>query len=477
MMKHATLYFRSVGDLLARYGRAFVHAWRERRQHDAGTYRRGEAEFLPAALSLVETPPSAAPRVVLWLLMAFAAIALLWSIFGKMDIVASAQGKIVPNDRTKLIQPLETSKVTAIHVIDGQVVKAGDVLIELDPTAAQADQQRLKVELVATALQIARARAMIAAIEQGHRPSMARPENTPEADFLDAARLLDGHYAEYASRRVRIEADLQRRTAERQSTLELVRKLERTVPLAQQRANDFKTLVEKNFVSKHGYYEREQARIEQEADLATQRSRLNEIDAAIREARSQLAALSAETRRIQLDSLNEAQQRLAALEQELRKADMRATLTRLVAPVDGTVQQLAIHTVGGVVTEAQPLMIVVPSDNPVEIEAFLENKDIGFVTAGQAATVKVETFLYTKYGTLDGTVMAVSGDAINDEKRGLIYAARVRLERAVMNIDGREVRLSPGMAVTVEVKTGRRRVIEYFLSPLMVYGAESLRER
>ncbi|WP_019448913.1 HlyD family efflux transporter periplasmic adaptor subunit [Cupriavidus sp. BIS7] len=138
---------------------------------------------------------------------------------------------------------------------------------------------------------------------------------------------------------------------------------------------------------------------------------------------------------------------------------------------------ISIRFLISVVTEALPLMIVVPRDNPVEIEAFLENKDIGFVTTGQTATVKVETFLYTKYGTVDGTVTAVSGDAINDEKRGLIYATRVRLEKSVMNIDGREVRLSPGMAVTVEVKTGKRRVIEYFLSPLMVHGSESLRER
>jgi len=476
-MRAMKLRLAAIGELVARHNRVFTHAWRERKSLDATGRTRGEAEFLPAALALVETPVSPAPRVTMWLLMAMAMITLSWAIVGRIDIVATAQGKIVPNDRTKVIQPLETAKVVAIHVQDGQQVTAGDVLIELDPTAAQADQRRLQVEQVAAALQSERARSMIAALAARTQPTLKRPADVPERDFVEALQLLEGHFAEYSSRRARLEADLRRREAERHSTLELVHKLEQTVPLAQQRARDFKDLVARNFVSRHGYFEREQVRIEQEADLATQRSRLNEIDATIAEARSQLLALTAETRRAQLESLNEAQQKLAALEQELRKADMRATLTRLVAPVDGTVQQLAAHTVGGVVTEAQPLMIVVPKDNPVEIEAFLENKDIGFVAAGQHATVKVETFLFTKYGTINGTVTAVSDDAINDEKRGLIYAARIRLDKSVMDVDGRKVRLSPGMAVTAEVKTGKRRVIEYFLSPLMAHGSESLRER
>lgn len=140
-------------------------------------------------------------------------------------------------------------------------------------------------------------------------------------------------------------------------------------------------------------------------------------------------------------------------------------------------QQLAVHTVGGVVTEAQPLMLIVPADEAVEIEAMLENKDIGFVQPDQPAEVKIETFQYTKYGTIPARVLTVSNDAINDEKRGLIYAVRVKMERSSLNVDGREVRLSPGMAVGIEIKTGRRRVIEYFLSPLMRYADESLKER
>ena len=476
-MRSISLRLAVIGGLIARHCRVWRHAWRARKSLDGPGRTREEAAFLPAALALAETPVSPAPRGTMWLLSALAALTLGWAIVGKIDIVATAQGKVVPDDRTKMIQPLETAKVAAIHVQDGQQVRVGDLLVELDPTAAHADHLRLQTERDTARLQAARGQAMVAALATQTLPSLARPDSLADAAFAEAERLLDGHFAEFDARRTRLRADLSRREAERQSTLALVRKLEQTVPLAQQRASDFKDLVARNFVSRHGYYEREQARIEQEGDLAAQRSRLDEIDAAIAESRSQLAALTAETRRTHLDSIHDAQQKVATLDQELRKAEMRAALTRLTAPVDGAIQQLAVHTVGGVVTEAQPLMLMVPRDKPVEIEALLENKDIGFVMAGQRATVKVETFLFTKYGTLEGTVASVSDDAIQDEKRGLVYAARIRLEKSEMDIDGRTVRLSPGMAVTVEVKTGKRRVIEYFLSPLMVHGAESLRER
>lgn len=468
---------QAAGDLLARYGGIFRLAWRDRVALDGIGYTRSEAQFLPAALALTESPVSPAPRVAMWTLIAFAVIALMWAVFGKIDIVASAQGKIVPNDRTKVIQPLEVATVTAIHVTDGQGVKAGDTLIELDPTASMADRSRVSSDLVHARLQAARARAMLDAIDRQREPSMSRDSDTPIGAYEESRAWLEGQYRDYQAKYARIDADMARREAERQSTVEMVRKLEQTLPLAQQRARDFKDLVERNFVSKHGYLEKEQARIEQEADLATQRSRLKEQDAALSEARAQISALIAETRRSNLEMLNDGVQKKEGLEQEVKKAAARVNQTRLTAPVDGTVQQLAAHTVGGVVTEAQPLMIIVPRDEAIEIEAFVENKDIGFVMPGQEATVKIETFQYTKYGTVNGVVTTVSDDAINDEKRGLIYSMRVKLARSTIDVEGKRLNLTPGMAATVEVKTGKRRVIEYFLSPLMQYADESLRER
>ncbi len=289
--------------------------------------------------------------------------------------------------------------------------------------------------------------------------------------------MLEGQYVEFQAKMARIDADIAKREAELHSTQEIVHKLEQTLPIVRQRAQDFKDLVGNNFISRHGYLDKEQERIEVESDLATQRSRLKELTAALSGGKGERATLVAETRRMALDSINEGEQKIATYSQELIKAESRGKLMTLTSPVDGTVQQLAVHTVGGVVTPAQPLMVIVPRDNPLEVEAYVENKDIGFVNPGQEATVKIETFPFTKYGTIDAIVTQVSHDAVNDEDRGLVFPARVSLERATIRVGDKNLNLSPGMAVTVEVKTAQRRVIEYFLTPLLQYKNESLRER
>jgi hemolysin D len=347
----------------------------------------------------------------------------------------------------------------------------------VDGTTVTLPDTRINQDFLAARLDVVLARTLLASLEAS-RPFRLLPDFNVDAVRLAAEqRQLDGRHGELRAKLEQLDAEITRRDAELRSTRELVEKLVQTAPIARQRAQDYKDLLEKNFVSRHGYLEREQARIEQERDLAAQQAKLEEIRAALLESQRQRASLIAETRRATLDVLNLAEQKVASLSQDLVKAENRGRLMRLTAPVGGTVQQLAVHTVGGVVTPAQALLVIVPGDNPLEIEAFVENKDIGFVRAGQMAEVKVETFPFTKYGTLHGKVMQVSSDAIQDEKRGLVYAARVKLEKTTLKVDGKTVNLTPGMAVTVEIKTGKRRVIEYFLSPLMQYGDESLRER
>lgn len=439
--------------------------------------RRYETEFLPAALALQDTPPPALPRAILWTIIAAAVCGVAWACIGEIDVVATAQGRIVPSDRSKTVQAAETAVVKAIHVADGVRVQAGDVLIELDATTPAADVARIANEQLNARLQAAREQVFVAAIGTGRAPALPRIEAASKARQAAEQRLLDGQYAELAAKRARIDAEADRREAELRATNAVIAKLSLTAPIARKRADDLKKLVESSFVSQHGYLEREQAAIEQEGELATQHARAEEIRAALREAQEQRQALLAEARRAALDRLSEAERLVAVHTQELVKAEHRTRLTRLAAPVDGTVQQLAVHTVGGVVTPAQPLMIVVPFDHPLEVEAFIENKDIGFVDAGQDAEVKIETFPYTKYGMLRGTVLHVSRDAVQDEQRGLIYAARLRLERDNVRVGERDVMLAPGMAVTAEIRTGARRVIEFFLSPLLQYRHESLRER
>jgi hemolysin D len=465
-------------DLLKRYAGITRLAWRHRHNLKSPERLAHEAEFLPAALALQETPVSPAPRVAMWLLIIFATLALLWAFFGRLDVVAVAQGKIVPNDRVKVIQPMETATVKAILVADGQRVEKGDLLIELDATSTGADTARLKSDLTDARLQAARAEALLTAMD-GEETTPVLPE-VPDANSertAEARRLLEGQWREYRAKIERIDTDIKRRTAELRSTRETVNKLFLTLPIARHREEVFRNLMHREIVSKQDYLERKLQLIEQEGQRAAMLEKLTETQAAVQEAEKQKAELTAETRRTVLDTLREAEQKISTAEQELVKAQQRDRLMRLTAPVDGTVQQLVVHTIGGVVTPAQELMIIVPQDNALEVEAFAENKDIGFIEPDQTAEVKIETFPYTKYGTIDGTVTHVSSDAIQDDKRGLIYSVRVKLARSYVQVGTKIVNLAPGMAVTAEIKTGKRRVIEYLLTPLMQHTSESLRER
>lgn len=472
---------QAFADLLQRYGAVFGHAWSQRKAMEPTPRLPHEAQFLPAALALQETPLSPAPRVAMWAIISFAVLAVVWATVGRIDIVATAQGRVIPDAGIKLVQPIETATVRAIHVREGQSVRAGEPLIDLDATVAVADRTRLQGELADARLQAARGRALLAALDSGKAPALGTVQSPgaplSEARKTEAQQMLNSLHQEYLARQSRLDAELSRIDAEMQSTQEAVRKYEMTLPMAERRAQDFKDLVDENFVSRHGYLDREQVRIERTADLATLRSKLKEIEASRREAQHQKLELLTQTRRTQLDAVREASQRAASLEQELTKADTHGRQMQLTAPVDGTVQQLAVRTIGGIVTPAQQLMVVVPRNDTLEVEAFIENKDIGFVRVGQQAEVKIETFQFTRYGTLHGEITSVSHDAINDEKRGLIYSTRVRLARNSLNVDGVDVSLSPGMAVSVEAKIGHRRVIEYFLSPFQRATAEGLRER
>ncbi|MER3424729.1 MAG: hemolysin secretion protein D, partial [Nitrospiraceae bacterium] len=268
---------------------------------------------------------------------------------------------------------------------------------------------------------------------------------------------------------------IDQRKAALAQTQENIRRLEATVPIEAERAEAYKQLLEHQFVSKMDFLQFEQQRVDKAQELAGQRKKLVRDQAALAEADKNYRALVSEFQQTKRAELSATETKAASLAQELVKAGQRTDLQRLVSPIDGVVQQLAVHTLGGVVTPAQPLMIVVPQDHPVEVEAQVENKDVGFVKEGQSVEIKVETVPFTLYGTIPGRVLSVSDDAAPMEKVGLVYPTRVSLERSTILVDGKPVTLSPGMVVTVEIKTGQRRVIEYLLSPLLKSVKESLR--
>lgn len=245
--------------------------------------------------------------------------------------------------------------------------------------------------------------------------------------------------------------------------------------MAQQRERDYKALSDQGFIAGHAGQDRTRERVEHEKDLGTALARQREAQAAMAESSGTAAAFRAEVLRTLRDREAQADLKLKQLAEEGAKAHKRNQLTRLVPPVDGTVQQLAVHTAGGVVTEAQVLLVLVPEE--AQVTAEVVHKDIGFVRAGQDVEIKLETFPYTRYGTVPATVQSVSADAVNDEKRGAIFPVTLVLGRAVINVDGKPVKLAPGMNVTAEVKTGKRRVIEYLFNPVRQHANESLRER
>ena len=493
-------------ELLAKYKAILKAAWAHRAELAGPKRLADEAAFLPAALSLQDTPVHPAPRRLAYALMALFVIAVLWAVFGKIDIVATAPGRIIVSDRTKVIQPLEASVVRKVLVKDGDKVVAGQVLVELDPTNANADKASVSEQLSSATSEVIRTQALLKALSASATqpvlllplpgegrdggkhdadrrsalaPTPALPQQGRELE-TSAAQIqaqLQSEWQDIRAKLAKLDAEQARRQAEIATVHETIAKLQATIPMAQTRETDFKKLVTEGFISSHATQDKTRERVELERDLATQRARLVEAQSTLNEAVQTKAAYIAETRRTLNDRNALATSKAQLLTQDESKASQRARLTQLTAPVAGTIQQLAVHSVGGVVTPAQPLMIVVPDSARVTAEISIANLDIGFVNAGQQAEVKLETFPYTKYGTVKARVDMVTADAVTDEKKGSYYPATLTLAAKDMNIDGKRFPISPGMNITAEIKTGQRRVIEYLLSPIQRAGSESLRER
>ena len=455
-----------------------------------------ETAFLPAALEVVETPPSPLGRAIIATIIAFFCIGVAWASIGTVDIVASAPGRIIPNERTKVIQPFETGVVRAIRVRDGDRVKAGDVLIELDPTINAAEVEHVKSDLVAAKLDLARLKAALA---ENANPldAFAPPPEAAPALVETYRRFLLTQTSEHNAKLAEIDREVAQKEAEGETISASVAKLQAIIPPLQERTNMRKNLFDRDLGSKIAYLNELQDLIGQQNELLVQKSRHHEVDVALSVLKETRAKTEAEYRRALFDDLAKAEQKVAGLSQDAIKAERKAGLQVLTAPVDGVIQQLAVHTVGGVVTPAQALAVVVPLDADLEIEAMVSNRDIGFIAEGQEAEIKVDTFNFTRYGLLHGRVLSVSRDAVSGDKNsensrdketaqsnpdeakqtGSAYVARVALDRTQMQVDGRTAQLEPGMSVTVEIKTGSRRIIGYLLSPLLRYRQEVLRER
>ena len=454
-----------------------AEVWRRLFVNRSKTSQRELYEFLPAAIEIERTPASPVGRAMAWVIVLLFLSALVWACLGRSDIVAVAQGKIIPSEHIKHIQALETAQIKAINVREGQFVDAGDVLIDLDATHAKADAERIKAELVELGMSIGRLRQFAFWLrEYGEDPALNIKLDQTALDETQQ-KLLFQQRSEVKGRLDKLEAEKLTVLAELEMTEAQAEKHRRLIPVLQERADARQRLYEKNYGARLPFLELTQSLIEEEQGLKVQKARAVQLESSLLSIDKQMLSVLSEQRLSALSQLQEYSARYRSLQQELIKARQRIKQQVLRAPIAGRVQELAVHTVGGVVTPAQVLMVIVPEVRDLEVEVMLKNQDIGFIAEGQSAEVKVDTFNFTKYGLVAATVVSISDDAIQDESSGLVYKARLKLHTQHLQIDGQQMQLAPGMTVSAELKTGKRRLIEYFLSPLLRYKQESLGER
>lgn len=464
-------------DIIHRYSQVFRAAWGIRSELESPHRLPHEHEFQPAALALRDTPLHPAPRIAIATIIVLLTVAIGWATFGKVDVVATASGKIVPSGEVKMIQPQDTAVVLAIHVVNGQKVSKGQALIDLDATDALTSASEAQSQLAATSAEAARGRAMLKSIDQRSVPTLIAGADVDQSAISQQRRILAGEYADFSSTLHEMDAEIAQAQAGLHEAGEEIGKIEGTLPIEETKEKDYAELIVKGYVGKHDYYNEQQAVIQMRSALNEQRSKLIEMQAALDTATRKREAYIAQTRRTWLEKVQEDETKIAALAQDFAKARNHSRLMELTAPESGTVQQLAVHTVGGVVTPAQAVMIIVPDNRQLMIEATIDNGDIGFVKVGQPAEIKIEAFPFTRYGTLHGTIVQVANDAKQDENKNWVFTAQVTLPQDTIQVEDREINLTPGMTVTTEIKTDRRRVISYLLSPLIQHARESLHER
>jgi hemolysin D len=466
-------------------------SWRRQDEADRAAKPRSDHEFLPAALEIMEKPPSPGLRWLMLSLCGLLVVALIWSIVGRVDVVATASGKVVPSGNVKQIQPIEMGYVRAIHVKNGQHVEAGELLVELDPTLVGAEAEQANKGLLNAEVETARNAALLDHLG-GRPPHFAAPAGTSSEVATTQSQYVRSAIAEYEGERASLMQQRAENAAQLASVSAEIAKLEQTLPIVEQQLSARRELTDKGYFSKIRLLEFEQLKIEHVQNIAVQKANAARARATIANIDAQLARVRGSFGKAAAIELAESQQQSGLAREEVIKSQRRQAFMQLRAPVSGTVQQLAISTVGGVVQPAQTLMIVVPDNAAPVVEARILNKDIGFIREGQSVRVKLEAYPFTDYGIVPGVVESISRDAVDitgsgvGEERdrngrtvqpGLIYTTRIRLLKSSIRVAGLQQPLGPGLAVQAEIKTGERRIIAYLFSPISQALDEAGRER
>jgi hemolysin D len=484
-----------------------------------------DREFLPAALEILETPPPPLPIALIGTICFFALAALAWSIIGRLDIHAVASGKIEAIGYSKVIEPLEPGKVAAIHAQVGQSVRAGDLMLELDPAEAAADARSAEDALNANLAEVDRRRYAIDTVRAAQGEEM-REDLQPDAAGLVEGLVgrtdlkIDWDASLPESFRLREEAVLHADLAQLSDSLKALdkqmaqklatqKRLDMSIAFQHslmdtmnQRVSTRQQSIDLHVGTKINLYDAKEALEKSQAQLASDEGQLIETDAALKEVESEEAKAISQFVADNQNKLASASRKADEARQALAKATVRLARTKLYAPIDGVVQRTAVTTVGQVVMTGQQLAVITPAGGKLQVEALVANLDIGFVKVGQEAVIKVDAFPFTRFGVLHGKVVKIASGAMAEQeaKRTLadatstanaastpatapgqpesfVFPVTVALDEGSINVDGAILPLTPGMTAAVEIKTDSRRVIDYVLSPLAKVGSEAARER
>ncbi|MGH8221451.1 MAG: HlyD family type I secretion periplasmic adaptor subunit [Woeseiaceae bacterium] len=444
------------------------------------------ADFAPPLLRVQEKPPAPLAGWMLRLLIALVAGVLVWAVFGQLDIVAVADGKLVPSSYLKIVQPAEQGIVREILVREGELVKEGQVLIRMDAALTEADVGTIRTEFEHKRLALARIDAQLdgrpLARQKGDPPALyARVEAQHRANV----RAYENALAQEGSLLEKAQHDL---AAARQTRA----KLEQVLPHYREQEQAFDKLAKDGFAGRILATDKKRERIEKEQDLRAQEFIIRSNEALIAQSGQKIAQISADyQRQLQTERVEVATQ-LDKARQELARHQHRQTLLELRAPVEGTVKDLATHTAGTVAAPGTILMTLVPHDETLIAEVWVGNQDVGFVRPGQEVKIKLAPFQFQKYGMVEGAIDQVSADATEapsantrsdaltgrDRPMGpLAFRTLVKLKSQHLDAGETRYRLAPGMQVAAEIHLGTRSVLEYVLSPVQKAFHEAGRER
>ena len=460
-------------------------------------------EFLPAHLEILERPASPKMAALLWIICGMLTAAIAWSTIARIDIFAEAQGRIQPSGRSKVVQPLDVGRVLAIPVQNGSIVKAGDLLVQLDATQSEADRSSAQQELQSLHAEIARRTTQIVDVQQGvTNPTIIYPQDVPETLRQRDNALFQAEMGLYQSQIDTLSAQVSEKAARNQRLKDNLAARQKIIASLTERLTMKQTLESRQSGSHAAVIDASQQLEVEQRNFMDDKGQVLENDASIVSLQRRLDQAKRDFLATQNQKLSDAERRRADVEQNFVKANDRVQHARILAPIDGTVQQLAVTTVGQVVTSGQALMVLVPSTDALEVMALVQNQDIGFIKDGQEVVLKVDAFPFTHYGTLKGTVKRISNEAVDSQEatassdastlarpinnsavsgsqrvQNLVYPVTVELDKTIINADGKDVPLLPGMMVTAEIQTGDRRVIQYLLAPVWEAASQAAHER